>query len=627
MSQFVGGYYEVTNVKHEKLQSSLTETISGSVSNTKKHFINEEHFFLGYDVEKGTEEKGKYFYDDQFHVYFDGECYNAEKLKWRINEDIHIEGPYMPEIIAKLFRTYYTDVFEFIIGKFSLIIWDKKNKTIYGARDHFGVKPLFYHENDKTFIFSSSKKGIVLFLGKEAIDPEALQHYFSFQYVPEPFTLTKGVHMVHPGTYFIKSEDHPIQFIRYWKATFNPIHTDKNYWVTEIRNVMLEKVKAYMKNENKRIGNFLSGGIDSTLIVSLAKQIKQDIKTFSVGFEQEGFSEVGLAQETATKLEVENISTIITPEQYVDKIPEIIWQLDDPLADPSCVPLYFVAKEASKHVDIVLSGEGADELFGGYNIYREPTSLKIFDYIPKQIRRALRQYAQHLPKHVRGKSFIIRGTTPLNERYIGNAKMFEEEEKQHFLHYFDENVSYKQITGQLFEHVKDEPLVSQMQYIDINTWLCGDILLKAEKLSQANGIEIRMPFMDKEVFELASKIPVELKVTNLTTKYILREASRGIVPDHVLHRKKLGFPVPIRHWLKRELNGWAKQVIAESEVEEYINKSYVNNLLDTHCKGNADYSRKIWTFLIFMVWHQVFIEGKYNFSKQKVEQINNRIYV
>lgn len=293
--------------------------------------------------------------------------------------------------------------------------------------------------------------------------------------------------------------------------------------------------------------------------------------------------------------------------------------MDDPLADPSCVPLYFVSTEASQHVKVVLSGEGSDELFGGYNIYREPESLKVFDSVPAPVRGLLAKVSAVLPEGVKGKSFLYRGTTPLRDRYIGNAKMFEEEEKRKLLKKYNDHVQYQQITESLFDNVEEYPLVNQMQYIDINTWMRGDILLKADRVTMANSLELRVPFLDKEVFQVAKQLPVDMKIANGTTKQILREASRGIIPDHVLDRKKLGFPVPIRHWLKNELNSWAKQLIRNSETDHLLHKDYILQLLQAHCQGKVDYSRKIWTVLMFMVWHQNFIEG--TFKKEDIQKM------
>ncbi|MEB2589621.1 asparagine synthase C-terminal domain-containing protein, partial [Bacillus cereus] len=309
---------------------------------------------------------------------------------------------------------------------------------------------------------------------------------------------------------------------------------------------------------------------------------------------------------------VKNYSVLVTPQEFMNEFPKIMWHMDDPLADPAAVPLYFVAKEARKHVTVVLSGEGSDELFGGYNIYREPNSLKMFSYIPTSGRTVLKALSGVLKEGFKGKSFLERGCTPIEERYYGNAKIFREEEKIKLIKSYNESVNYKDVTKPLYNEINDYDDVSKMQYIDMYTWLRGDILLKADKMSTAHSLELRVPFLDKEVFDVASKIPTELKIANRTTKAILREAVRGIVPDHVLDRKKLGFPVPIRHWLKDEMYDWALNIIKESKTEHLIDKKYVLNLLEAHRTDKGDHSRKIWTVLTFMVWHQIYIEHTYD---------------
>lgn len=596
----------------------VTETMDEQNEENKvKAFFHDAYVTFQMDeIDKNdTKSQGMPYYEDEtYTTMFNGEIYNepelVEKLKSRdvthsINSQAHL--------ITELFAVYKEETFQYLRGKFSIIIWDKVHSTLWGARDPFGIKPLFYKETAAGLLLTSDKKTIATEIKSQDINKDALQHYLSFQFVPEPFTMTQNIKKIEPGHYFIKKPGEDIRFKQYWQAKFTPVLREKKDWLEQIRTSLYDSVEAHMRG-NLPVGSFLSGGIDSTIIVSMAKEFNRNIKTFSVGFEREGFSEVDVAKETADKLDVENISYTVTPEEYVEKLPEIMWHMNDPLADPSCVPLYFVAREASKHVPIVMSGEGSDELFGGYNIYREPESLKIFQSIPGPARNLLGKIADKLPEGVRGKSFLERGTTPLRERYIGNAKMFEENEKQLLLKHYNESISYQQITGKLFNEVANDPLVHQMQYVDIHTWMRGDILLKANQMTMAHGLEVRVPFLDKEVFSIASQLPVDLKIANGTTKNILREAVRGIIPDHVLDRKKLGFPVPMRHWLKDELNSWAKQLIQDSETDELLSKSYVMDLLDAHCQGSGDYSRKIWTILMFMLWHQIFVENKYSFK-------------
>lgn len=566
------------------------------------------------DIESGHQPL--HFENERYWIIFNGEIYNYVELR----EELLAEGLTFAtssdtEVIIALYSHLKEKAVEKLRGMFSFVIWDKVEKTLYGARDPFGIKPFFYFDDgDKTF-FASEKKSILLALENDVLNYDSLQHYLTYQFVPEPHTMSEGISKLEPGHYFTKKLGSEMEIKRYWKAHFHPVRKSESDFIKEIRDVLFDSVKIHMRSDVP-VGSFLSGGIDSSIIASIAKEFHPAIKTFSVGFDHNGFSEIDVAKETAEKLGVENISYIITPEEYMNEIPKIMWHMDDPLADPACVPLYFVAREARKHVTVVLSGEGADELFGGYNIYREPQDLEVFNKIPQVGKALLRLIAKMMPEGMRGKSFIERGLTPLEERYIGNAKMFSELEKSDLLNTYNKGLDYTNITKPLYKESEGYDPVDRMQYIDIHTWMRGDILLKADKMTMAHSLELRVPFLDKAVFEVASKIPTSLKTANGTTKYVLRKAAEGIVPEHVLNRKKLGFPVPIRHWLKSEMNEWAKTIIRESDTEYLLNKSYVLQLLEDHCQGKADNSRKIWTVLMFMVWHQVYVEKKYSFEKE-----------
>jgi asparagine synthase (glutamine-hydrolysing) len=564
------------------------------------------------DIESGHQPLT--YENDRYWIIFNGEIYNYLELRQELlDEGLTFATHSDTEVIIALYSHYKEKAVEKLRGMFAFLIYDKKEQSIYGARDPFGIKPLFYYYDGQRTYFGSEKKSILLALEKQELNRDALQHYLTYQFVPEPFSMTEGIQKLEPGHYFTKKVNAEMEIKRYWRASFHPVQKSESDFVKEIKDVLFDSVKMHMRSDVP-VGSFLSGGIDSSIIASIAKEFHPAIKTFSVGFEHNGFSEIDVAKETAEKLGVENISYVITPEEYMNEIPKIMWHMDDPLADPACVPLYFVAREARKHVTVVLSGEGADELFGGYNIYREPQSLEVFNKIPRVGKTLLKGIANCLPEGTKGKSFIERGVTPMEQRYIGNAKMFTEEEKRHILKGYREGLDYTDITKSLYEESKGYDPVDRMQFIDIHTWMRGDILLKADKMTMAHSLELRVPFLDKAVFEIASKIPTSLKTANGTTKYILRKAAEGIVPDHVLDRKKLGFPVPIRHWLKNEMNDWAKKIIRESNTDHLINKAYLLKLLEDHCQNKADNSRKIWTVLMFMVWHQIYVEKVYDFE-------------
>ncbi|MDP4169586.1 MAG: asparagine synthase (glutamine-hydrolyzing) [Bacillota bacterium] len=581
-------------------------------------FFFDEHIQFGFrrlsiiDVENGHQPLT--YENERYWIIFNGEVYNYLELKEDLLKDgLTFTTSSDTEVIIALYSKLKEKAVEKLRGMFAFVIWDKQEQKLFGARDHFGIKPFFYFEDGEKTFFGSEKKSILLALENDVMNYDSLQHYLTYQFVPEPETMSAGIHKLEPGHYFTKKIGSKMEIKRYWKANFSPVQKSEADFTKEIKDVLFDSVKMHMRSDVP-VGSFLSGGIDSSIIASIAKEYHPAIKTFSVGFERNGFSEIDVAKETADKLGVENISYVITPQEYMNELPKIMWHMDDPLADPACVPLYFVAREARKHVTVVLSGEGADELFGGYNIYREPQSLEVFNKIPRVGKGLLKGLASMLPEGAKGKSFIERGVTPMEERYIGNAKMFTEEEKRELLNVYKEGLDYTDITKQLYKESMGYDPVDRMQYIDIHTWMRGDILLKADKMTMAHSLELRVPFLDKVVFDVASKIPTSLKTANGTTKYILRKAAEGVVPDHVLTRKKLGFPVPIRHWLKDEMNDWAKKIIRESETDHLFNKTYVLKLLEDHCQGKADNSRKIWTVLSFMVWHQVYVEKKYSFE-------------
>ena len=357
------------------------------------------------------------------------------------------------------------------------------------------------------------------------------------------------------------------------------------------------------------VGAFLSGGIDSTAIAALAMRHNPRLITFTTGFEREGFSEVDVAVASAEAIGARHVTKVVSQAEFVAALPEIVWYLDEPVADPALVPLYFIAREARKHVKVVLSGEGADELFGGYTIYREPLSLRPFDYLPRPVRRSLGKASKPLPEGMRGKSLLHRGSLTLEERYYGNARSFSDDQLRSVLPGFREDWTHTDITAPVYATSDGWDPVARMQHIDLFTWLRGDILVKADKMTMANSLELRVPFLDPEVFAVASRLPVDQKITRATTKFALRKALEPIVPAHVLNRPKLGFPVPIRHWLRAgELMDWAYATIAASQAGDLVDLAAVRAMLDEHRSGTSDHSRRLWTVLIFMLWHAIFVE-------------------
>lgn len=622
MGGFIGCIHEKAQnyTEEQKQQFKLMNDIITHRGPDDEGYYFDDHLQFGFrsltniNIESG--DHSLTYENERYWMVLDGVLYNYVEIRDQLLTDgITVETRSDTEVIIALFSHLGEKAVEKLRGMFALVIWDKQGQTLYGARDPFGIKPFFYMEESDRALFASEKKSILLAFENDAfendaLDYDSLQHYLTYQFVPEPNTMSDGIKKLEPGHYFTKKIGSKMDIKRYWKASFTPIQKSEAEFIKEIREVLFDSIKLHLRSDVP-VGSFLSGGIDSSLIAAIAKEFYPTIKTFSVGFELKDFSEIDVARETAEKLGVENISYMITAEEYMNEIPKIMWHMDDPLADPACVPLYFAAREARKHVKVVLSGEGADELFGGYNIYREPQDLEIFNKMPRVFHSFLKFIHKLLPDGMKGKSLIERGITPLEERYIGNAKMFTEEEKRSLVSVYHEGANYTDITKPLYQEASGYEAVERMQYIDMHTWMRGDILLKADRVTMAHSLELRAPFLDKAVFEVASKIPTSLKIANGTTKYILRKAAEGIVPNHVVHRKKLGFPVPIRYWLKAEMHDWVKGIIRDSQTDHLINKNYLLKLFDDHCRGKADYSRKLWTVLMFMVWYQVYVEYDY----------------
>ncbi|MDX1893335.1 asparagine synthase (glutamine-hydrolyzing) [Mycolicibacterium sp. 050158] len=554
---------------------------------------------------------------DRYKLVFNGEIYNYLELREELTATHGVEFTTDGdgEAIVAGFHHWGVDVLHRLRGMFAFALWDAEERELFCARDPFGIKPLFMATGAGGTIVGSEKK-CLLDLAPAAgidlsIDERAVQHYTVLQYVPEPETLHRGIRRLESGSYARIRPGAAPRVTRYFVPRFSPVPfvagAERSRY-DEITRVLEDSVAKHMRAD-VTVGAFLSGGIDSTAIAALAMRHNPRLITFTTGFEREGFSEVDVAVASAEAIGARHVTKVVSPAEFVEALPEIVWYLDEPVADPALVPLFFIAREARKHVKVVLSGEGADELFGGYTIYREPLSLKAFDYVPGPLRRSLGRASRPLPDGMRGKGLLHRGSLTLQERYYGNARSFSDAQLRAVLPGFRPQWSHTDVTAALYAESEGWDPVARMQHVDLFTWLRGDILVKADKMTMANSLELRVPFLDPEVFAVASRLPFEQKITRATTKYALRRALEPIVPAHVLNRAKLGFPVPIRHWLRSgELLDWAYATIAASQAGHLIDLDEVRRMLDEHRSGGADHSRRLWTVLIFMLWYAIFVE-------------------
>ncbi len=549
---------------------------------------------------------------DEYLGIFNGEIYNYREIRdTLISEGETFTTNSEIEVMLTLYKKEGEKFINSLRGMFAFAIFDRKNKKLMLGRDPFGIKPLYYTLREGKILFSSESKALYLdpAIDKTAIDKTMLQHYFTFQYVPEPSTLNPDIRILPAGHFMTWSADRAEAHIeKYYTPTFNPRREDDfERRAREVREVVESSVKYHMISDVD-VGTFLSGGIDSAVITATASKLNPGIKAFTVAFGEKEYSEIDEASAIARHLDVEHIKLIAGLEDFKRAFDKVVYHLDFPTADPSTMAIYLICEEAAKHLKVVLSGEGSDELFGGYRVYNESqVSSKIYA-LPSVIKKPLAALSRIMPDGMKGKQLLHRGTTPLEERYIGNAFIFDEREKKKILKTASDDVKFYDITRPIYKECEHLSPMTRMQYVDMNTWLRGDILVKGDRLSMAHSLEVRVPFLDREVFRVASALSDEDKLSHNTTKYVLRYAFRDLVDEDTFMRPKLGYPVPVRKWLKNELYDWARDIIENSSADEFIDKKYALELLERHRDGSEDNYRKLWTILVFSRWYDLYVK-------------------
>lgn len=547
--------------------------------------------------------------DDSKALVFNGEIYNYKSLREELAAKGHSFKTHSDsETLIHGYESYGKELLDRIRGMFAFAVWDEEKEELFAARDFFGIKPFYYAEIGGCFVFSSEIKSILKFPGFEKqLNREALEHYLSFQYSILPETFFKGIYRLLPGS-GLTYRNKDLRIFHYFDPMLEPekMGTEEEI-INRLDRAVKDSVKYHMESDVE-IGAFLSSGVDSSLIASEFT----GSKAFTVGFfdEQSRYNETSQAKKLAKHLGLVHHSKEILQEEYWDAVPKVMYHLDEPSGDPSAIALYFVAQEASKHVKVVTSGEGADELFGGYNIYLEPKALGWFTVLPNGIRKGIGRLAAKLPKNMKGRNYLIRGSKSLEERFIGNANIFSASERRDLLKHAAGAASPQELLKEKYEKTAHLSDVDKMQYIDLTCWLPGDILQKADRMSMAHSLELRVPFLDREVFELSKRLPRKARVHGKTTKYLFRCMAARHLPKESSQKKKLGFPVPIRVWLREE-GGYnkVKQRFTSPAAEQYFQTDRLVTLLEEHKNGGTDNSRKIWTVYAFLVWHQVFMEG------------------
>lgn len=539
--------------------------------------------------------------DKNLVVVFNGEIYNFIELRNELKKKKHkFSTKSDTEVLLHGYEEWKEDLPKKLRGMFAFAIWDKKEKTLFCARDNFGIKPFYYYHNEDTFMFASEIKSFLEHPKfKKELNKEILSSYLSFSFTPTNETFFKGVYRLEPG-YSITIKENQIKKNRFYTIAFNEGKKAYQESVDEIAKIMQDSVEHHMLSDVE-VGSFLSSGIDSSYLVSLAKPDK----TYTVGYDIAKYNEIDYAKDLTDKLKISNTSKKITKEEYMEIIPKIMYHMDEPSADPAAVALYFVSNLARKDVKVVLSGEGADEFFGGYNIYRQDVDMGFYNKLPYFIRHLAAKIALLLPE-IRGVNFLIRRGMTLEESYIGVNKVFGPREIKKVLK-LKNQISNQSITAPIYEEQKGKSDIIKMQAIDINFWLIKDILQKADRMTMANSLEGRVPFVDKEVFAKASSLPIEYKVTKENTKVALREAAKKVIPNASYKKKKLGFPVPLRMWMREEdVYNEIKVTFEEDYVKEFFDQKYILKLLENHKNKKTDNYKKVWTIYCFLKWYEIF---------------------
>ena len=613
MCGFVGMFNRDPSLNDEKLLTTMSHAIRHRGPD-ESNFIVRDSFCAAFrrlsiiDLDTGSQPYTSP--DGRFTAVFNGEIYNYRDLrKPLLEEGIEFHTNSEIEVIVALYRKYGPDFIKMLRGMFAIMIYDGDKKNCFVGRDPFGIKPMYYRESENGVIFASEMKAFIFDpeMNGFTVDTKMLQHYFTFQYVPEPNTISGKVSVLEASHYMILNKDGIEKIVQYEDYRFQtPTHESLDAKAEKLRRILTESVEYHMISDVE-VGTFLSSGIDSAIITAISSRINPGIKALTVGFDVASYSEIEDAAEIAKHLNVEHITLKGNCEQFKNAFERVVWSLDSPVADPSTVAIYMIAEEASHYVKTILSGEGSDELFGGYKFYKDSQLSGRFENAPAAFKALCRGISSVWPEGVKGKAFFHRAGTRLEDRYVGNAFLFDEPEKKKFLKTFDPNQSYTELTRDIFARTKGEHPMTRMQYCDLMTWLRGDILVKGDRLSMAHSLEVRVPFLDREVWKFASTLSVDEKLREGTTKYLLRYAFKDYVNPETFMRPKLGYPVPVRVWLRGELYEWARDIITNSRADEYIDKKAALQMLEDHRTGKADNYRKLWSILVFITWHRLYI--------------------
>jgi len=548
--------------------------------------------------------------DETIWIVFNGEIYNYQELRENLTKQGHVfKTNSDTETIVHLYEQHGTGCVQYLRGMFAFCIWDDKKKQLFCARDRFGIKPFYYYSDNEKFLFASEIKAI---LQDSTVDKDlsydALNSYFAFGYITSDLSIYKKIKKLRPAHYLLLSfnREVTIETHRYWNIQFDPNYSiSEEQWAEELEQTFSEVVKQHMISDVP-LGAFLSGGIDSTSVVAMmAKNSTRPIKTFSIGFREEKYNELVYARQTAKKYGCEHHEFTVEPDS-VNLLPKLVCIYDEPFADISAIPTYYVSKFAREYVTVALSGDGGDELFAGYNIYSYLKRIRKYNFSSPAINTFIwGSIHKMVPEHVSGKGlmyFLSKNPNDLgahvciwtkNER----KKLIIQDGQQEVI-----NASELFKRDILRESKKD--FISNLQYLDLRTYMVDDILTKVDRASMINSLEVRVPFLDHKFAELSFKIPSQLKMKDQTKKYIFKHAMKPFLSANILNNAKKGFDVPLSAWFRGSLKEFVNDTLITNNplLAGYLNKDYVRNVINDNTAGMRDFSRKIWSLLFFEEW-------------------------
>src|SRR5579864_2951521 len=559
--------------------------------------------------------------DGSAAIIFNGEIYNYRDLAAELATAGHtFKTRSDTETILHAYEEYGEDCVHHLRGMFVFAIWDRRKRRLLLARDRLGVKPVYYYRSNRFFAFASEIKALLEIPSvPREVDAESLDLYLSLRYVPGPRTMFKNIFRLQPG-HVLVMDDTGVRINKYWDINYSdPGPQSPQYFLERFQELLEESVRMRLIAEVP-LGVFLSGGLDSSAILALMSKVAggDRVKTFSVGYEASGAkdeeaNEFEYARLATKAFAAEHHEYRLSPKEFEDFVPSLVWHLDEPMADPSSIPLYFISKLAREHITVVLSGEGADEILAGYGIYRRMLAL---DRIHRRLPAAdlLAPWLARLAPSEVLRHYVRMSGQPLEARYRGVCRGFGAESKQQLvgedrMKRSEQNL--REVFGSYFKAVEKASPLNRMLYVDSKVWLPDDLLIKADKMTMANGLELRVPFLDHKLVEFAATLPNASKVHGKGGKTLLRSAMRGVLPDRIIDRPKKGFPIPIESWLRTSLRQFTRDhlLARDSACSRYVDRNETARLIREHEQGSADRSQEIWTLLVFEFWHRNFIDS------------------